>query len=189
MIESINYDNSRVTRGQVGIGTLIVFIAMVLVAAIAAGVLINTAGFLQTQAETTGEETTEQVTSALHILSTHGEADEDGEVIEEIEIRVKKAPGAGPLNASQVTITWIGDEAEVLSRGDGFTVESNADDFLLRDREDRASLFIDPNDITGTEELTEGDSVELVIASPAGGQTYETIRVPEILLENEGVNL
>jgi flagellin FlaA/flagellin FlaB len=60
-------------KGQVGIGTLIVFIAMVLVAAIAAGVLINTAGFLQSQSQQTGEESSAQVTNQLQVLSTTGQ--------------------------------------------------------------------------------------------------------------------
>ena len=62
-------------RGQVGIGTLIVFIAMVLVAAIAAGVLVNTADMLQESAEQTGEDSQAQVSDRIQVIDVYGSSD------------------------------------------------------------------------------------------------------------------
>ena len=96
-------------RGQVGIGTLIVFIAMVLVAAIAAGVLINTAGFLQTQAEATGEDSTDLVSERINVNSAAGivESASDG-ILEQVRLTVSGAPGADDIDLSDTTIQGVG---------------------------------------------------------------------------------
>jgi len=106
-------------RGQVGIGTLIVFIAMVLVAAIAAGVLINTAGFLQSQAQATGEESAEQVTDRVQVTSTVGLTDDDGDAIRALNVTVFKSPGSGDIDLENAIVeVFVSGSSDTLDFGE-----------------------------------------------------------------------
>jgi flagellin-like protein len=100
-------DRSKRDRGQVGIGTLIVFIAMVLVAAIAAGVLINTAGFLQSKSEAAGQQSGDQVTNRLEVSSATGAVDQTDKEITHVNVTVKQAPGADNVDLRNTSVSWV----------------------------------------------------------------------------------
>ena len=142
-------------RGQVGIGTLIVFIAMVLVAAIAAGVLINTAGLLQSQAEATGEETSEQVSDRVQIITTTGSSvNQDGsDSVEEadnislIELTTTRSAGAGDIDLTNVII-------EVFANGESATLTYNGSDVV------NSSTDLTDSDEFGDEEANVTESEE-----------------------------
>jgi len=186
-------------RGQVGIGTLIVFIAMVLVAAIAAGVLINTAGFLQSKSEQTGQESGKQVTNRVTVQSVTSTDLNPDSGIASMNVLVSKASGSENVDMEDMTIQYVGpQEAQTLIYGDtasasefSVSAEKDTDDSLpvLNDNDDRFTVSIDVNSIRGSSDLPPGSSAELRFTTAAGGSSQATITVPESLSGKSAVSL
>ncbi|RLM59470.1 flagellin [Halobellus sp. Atlit-31R] len=202
------FEQDDADRGQVGIGTLIVFIAMVLVAAIAAGVLVNTAGFLQATAEDAGQESVDKVTNRLDVVSTHGIVNEtgDGKAVDSLNLTVRLAAGSGAVSLEDTTIKYVsGTEAKNLvyenattnggsDLGDvtalgasNYTAYSLDDDGdssypVLNSQADRFEIVINTSLVEANGEgLGTGDSVDLEITSRSGGSTQVILTMPQQL--------
>ena len=216
MFEFINNDDDR---GQVGIGTLIVFIAMVLVAAIAAGVLINTAGFLQSQAEATGQESTDLVSERIDVTSTVGIVnDTNTDQLSEIRVGVSGAAGSDQIDLSSATIQAVGPngqanlifeaadgEAETLNATDNatdisegrFAVQNSSGDFVdnaVLGGDERFTVVFNPEEEPFGEGVDaafgQSDQSSLDIVSPSGATTSVELRAPDLFNESgEAVRL
>jgi len=175
---------------------------MVLVAAIAAGVLINTAGFLQTQAEATGEESTSQVSDRLQVVSQSGSLDDpdDGQ-IDTLEFVVAQAPGADSIDLQEVSVELIGSDGQETFNLDDSAVDkriftSDNGDTVLTENSDRAEVNIaltsdgEIGDATDNldYDLEEGDDLSVTFTTAAGATTTSEIRVPSTIVE-ESVRL
>lgn len=66
------YRSKKDEEGDMGIGTMILFIAMVLVAAVAAALLISTAGELNQQAQETGRLSQQEISSGFIVVEAFG---------------------------------------------------------------------------------------------------------------------
>ncbi len=95
-------NENRDDLGAIGIGAMIVFIALILVAAVASAVIIQTAEKLQQNAQSTGEDTTDMMAGKIFILSvvlTNGGAN--------LYITFELAPGSDPIDPTAVEYNLI----------------------------------------------------------------------------------
>ena len=97
--------------GSIGIGAMIVFIAMVLVAGIAASVLIQTSTTLESQAMSTGRETTAEVAGGIAVFDVEGHVTSD---IDGLAITVRARAGSPDIDLNETII--------LLSDGDSKTL-------------------------------------------------------------------
>jgi len=89
--------------GAIGIGAMIVFIAMILVAGIAASVLVTTSNTIQIQALATGQQTTKEVASGLSVYEIAGKVNGSND-LNNLSITVKARPGSGDIDLNNTYI-------------------------------------------------------------------------------------
>jgi flagellin FlaB len=178
---------------------------MVLVAAIAAGVLINTAGLLQSQAQQTGEETTAEVSDVLQIqevVGTDTASDSDGNITQ-INASIRLSSGSDPidLNQTSYTISSPRGSATVVNGNStansaityyqvqGF--DSDENEVVLKDQEDLVNARFNLTNADGTAgglsgitSLGESQSIKLIVQAPAGGQSYKELKTPRNIEDN-----
>jgi flagellin-like protein len=92
-------------KGESGIGTLIIFIAVVLVAAIAASVLLGTTGSLQQKALTTGKQSEREVSGGIQVITMSGSDGTNGTVTN-FSIYTKLTAASDPIALTDTLITF-----------------------------------------------------------------------------------
>jgi flagellin-like protein len=174
-------------RGQVGIGTLIIFIALVLVSAVAAGVLIDTSGQLESRASDTGEDAQAQVSNQIDVVSATAETDGSSQV-DSVTLVIKKSPGSDPIDLEEATIQYTAGSSSA-------TLTDNSSEVSITDLSDSAvsgdAAVLDDNGerlkikITlgggSLNKLDEGDTAELEIVDQSGASTVYGVNVPDVI--------
>jgi len=105
--------------GSIGIGAMIVFIAMVLVAGIAASVLIQTSTKLEMQAMRSGAETIVEVSTGINVEAIEGHYSAGVGYIDLIVIEVTPRAGSSDIDLSQTIIEISDSETKNFLTYDG----------------------------------------------------------------------
>ncbi|MDD5474447.1 MAG: hypothetical protein PHU34_09930 [Candidatus Methanoperedens sp.] len=90
-------------EAQAGVGTLIIFIAMVLVAAVAAAVLIQTSGVMQSKSTSTTKEAAATISENFVVAAVDGVAVSAG-TLNYTNITVRVAAGGSDIDLSKITL-------------------------------------------------------------------------------------
>ena len=162
----------RDTEGSIGIGAMIVFIALILVAAVASTIIIKTAEELQQNAENTSSDTRDQISGKVsvadvNITTAADPLDVSATNTDVATMTVIARVSSGSLNVQEGDITWY-ISCKVTTDADGT--------FSTIDTAEADSLELDGTDIADGAEITAGTTFKFVIdLTPTDTDDSDTI--------------
>tara|TARA_B100000575_G_scaffold176857_1_gene141810 strand:- start:865 stop:1584 length:720 start_codon:yes stop_codon:yes gene_type:complete len=177
--------------GSIGIGAMIVFIALILVAAVASTIIIKTAEELQQNAENTSSDTRQQISGKVSVADVYvkttadtdnADADDDAttgtqEDIATMEVIARISSGS--LNVQQGDITYY------ISCQVTLADQANDPTFAVVDSGDATAVNLDGSAIATGSELTAGTTFKFEIdLNPTDVATTLGVAGADGLLDN-----
>jgi archaellum component FlaG (FlaF/FlaG flagellin family) len=166
--------------GSIGIGAMIVFIALILVAAVASAVIIQTGEKLQQNAQQSGSDTQQEISGKISII-TVWVGDQGTAGAEEITMVFELAPGSEPIADTAVHWAVICDDgAGTPSVVDGdLSAATELDGATAVAQFDPGETYMIDLVVGGGAGATCAPSLNeehsMVISANGGGSTYETL--------------
>jgi flagellin FlaB len=186
--------------GAIGIGAMIVFIALILVAAVASAVIIQTAESLQQNAQSTGDDTQQEIAGKVQLHGAFYAAAGD-----DVHLIFSLAPGSGTILTTAVnfqvfcnddTNTFVQDagdfdDEDVVTLDGGTTIAAGAGTGMTAGQKYYISLTLtncaldDVN--TGWAAGSHDGSININFHVDAGGSTMEVLDASGTLNEGDSV--
>lgn len=174
-------------NAEMGVGTLIIFIAMLLVAAVAAGVLIQTAGSLQEKSLATGQQAENQIATNAETIEVSATDGRNGNLTDFSQL-MKLSPGSAQIKLDQVIFTFNTKDktATVKYRGAGSVCEKqNRDGYNTWNIETITENVDNTANYTLAEDLDDDEVNDLVTVGPTVAfETYLYFTLSEAGLIN-----
>ena len=166
--------------GSIGIGAMIVFIALILVAAVASAVIIQTGEKLQQNAQQSGSDTQQEISGKISIITVWVGA--QTAAAEEITMVFELAPGSEPIADDAVHWAVICDDGAgtpAVVDGDLSTATNLDTTAILNDVFLPGETYMIDLVVGGAAGATCAPALNeehsMVISANGGGSTYETL--------------